>query len=237
MEKILKAHGFVAGLLVALLVVIVALFLTAITSEAQASSHGIGQYDEEPECPVGTHVQVYEEIIEEEHDVWYAWTGGHSNDHPFPDERWQLTNGEHNGFPQDVWGLYQRDKGNSGNSDFFWHELVEQVVDRTYDCVPDETEEPTPTDDPTCEVNLDCPTMEPNPTDNPTPQEPKPAEELPDPYCVGTALVTEDFDGESYVKSYDEGNPKCSDREVPHSIGSPKRLASAPDVEVIEEGM
>jgi LPXTG-motif cell wall-anchored protein len=56
-------------------------------------------------------------------DKWYTWTGGPSDTHPWPSDNWNPDNGNHNGFPQGP-GVYQRDKGNSGNSDWFYHEVV-----------------------------------------------------------------------------------------------------------------
>jgi len=57
-------------------------------------------------------------------DKWYSWTGGPSDTHPAPPAgSWQVDNGNHNGFDQSP-GLLQRDKGNSGESDWFYHVVI-----------------------------------------------------------------------------------------------------------------
>ena len=124
--------------------------------------------------------EAYDETIvtTEAVDKWYSWTGGPSETHPFPDDNWQPDNGNHNGFDQAP-GLLQRDKGESGRSDFFYHEVVAEVTEVVHhdavtevihheavteiihhDAVPPVIcEEEPPTYEPTCvcvdnEVNL-----------------------------------------------------------------------------------
>ena len=79
-----------------------------------------------------THVETvvdheaYDETVIDTEAVnkWYSWTGGPSDTHPAPPAgSWQVDNGNHNGFDQSP-GLLQRDKGNSGESDWFYHVVI-----------------------------------------------------------------------------------------------------------------
>lgn len=136
-------------------------------------------YDDEP--ILVTPASDTKVIDTEAVDKWYSWTGGPADDHPFPNDNWQPDNGNHNGFDQSP-GLLQRDKGESGRSDFFWHEVVAEVshvehVDAIYapgehhdavyepgahhDAVPAVTcETPPPTFDPTCTSVNDTDTIQ-----------------------------------------------------------------------------
>lgn len=72
--------------------------------------------------------EAYDEIVVDSAavDLWYSWTGGPSEEHAFPGPDWQVDQGEHNGFDQAP-GLLQRDKGESGESDWFYHEVIAEV--------------------------------------------------------------------------------------------------------------
>lgn len=84
-------------------------------------SDGIAAYDE-------TTAEAYDETVIDiaAVDLWYSWTGGPSDDHAFPGADWQVDQGNHNGFDQSP-GLLQRDKGNSGQSDWFYHVVIAEA--------------------------------------------------------------------------------------------------------------
>lgn len=77
------------------------------------------------ECVPSEGTAAYDETVVDAAavDLWYSWTGGPSDDHAFPGEDWQVDNGNHNGFDQSP-GLLQRDKGKSGQSDWFYHQVI-----------------------------------------------------------------------------------------------------------------
>lgn len=90
-------------------------------------------------------------------DLWYSWTGGPSDTHDFPgaDGDWQVDQGNHNGFDQSP-GLLQRDKGNSGQSDWFYHQVIaEQTHPVHHDAVPPVVCDPEQ-EQPHKEISLYC---------------------------------------------------------------------------------
>ncbi|GAB7006754.1 hypothetical protein JCM18899A_42270 [Nocardioides sp. AN3] len=59
-------------------------------------------------------------------DRWYTWTCGPSGDHSFPSSCWNPDSGNHNGFDCQPNLACQRDKGADGESDWFYHQDVEE---------------------------------------------------------------------------------------------------------------
>jgi hypothetical protein len=118
-------------------------------------SEGVAAYDE-------TITEAFDEIIVDSAaiDLWYSWTGGPSDAHAFPGLDWQVDQGNHNGFDQTP-GLLQRDKGNSGESDWFYHQVVAAVTHPVHhdavivhhDAVPPVT---CGDDEPVVQVGLYC---------------------------------------------------------------------------------
>lgn len=191
------------------------------TSQDCVPSAAVAAYDEvvvdtQASDEVVVDVAAYDETVVDSvaTNQWYSWTGGPSDNHAFPSDNWQADNGNHNGFPQDV-GLYQRDKGQSGQSDWFYHNVVAEIshvvhheavthvvhhdaVTHTvhHDAIPEvkcETPTPTPTEPPVV-TPTPTPTEQPpveEPTPTPTPTEEPPVEEpTPTPTPTEPPVVT-----------------------------------------------
>lgn len=58
-------------------------------------------------------------------DQWWEWNGGQSQSHPFPDSRWGMDNGQHNGqpFQQPVNTAFK--VGHGTNASWFYHQVVQ----------------------------------------------------------------------------------------------------------------
>jgi hypothetical protein len=122
---------------IAILAVVIACFAWNLTAPAQATSTDCvpqAAYDETVVDKAAWDETVTDKAAWDETvidtaaiDRWYSWTGGPSDSHPAPPAgSWQVDNGSHDGFDQSP-GLLQRDKGNSGNSDWFYHLVVAEV--------------------------------------------------------------------------------------------------------------
>lgn len=126
-----KLYSIIAALALTFVGGVGAASVASASVEECVPSEGVEAYDEvTAEAYDETTEEAYDETIVtvEASDTWFSWTGGPSTEHPFPSENWQPDNGEHNGFNQAP-GLLQRDKGESGNSDWFYHLVIAEQTE------------------------------------------------------------------------------------------------------------
>lgn len=192
-NKITATLGVVA--LVGLGVTGTATLASATNDQTCTPSAGKDAYDEtivDHEAYDETIVDhaAYDETVVDSPAVnkWYSWTGGQSDTHPWPSDDWQVDNGQHNGFPQDA-GVYERPKGNSDNSAWFYHEIKDEVSHvEHHDAVTHAVHHDAVTHvvhhDAVPAVTCD----DPEPTVTETQPEPTPTETQPEP----TPTITED---------------------------------------------
>lgn len=141
-----KKKLFIGGIIAAVIAALVTFFVQSSANATEGEDNCVPQdaWTETIEHPAVTHVVHHDAVTHGVHheavthdetvvdseavNTWWHWNGGPDGPSgPPPSDGWNTDNGNHNGFPDDVNVIIQRDKGNSGRSDWFYHQVTPEV--------------------------------------------------------------------------------------------------------------